>query len=124
MKRHLADCTAAAPTAQLDALRSQAKYAASESDGSSKDASPMAQYVDKVKVTDHQLKTWRNLLAVAVIMTGWSFQTVENPQFVDIYRYMLMEAFDTIRDHSGIKWSRFTPVAEHSALAFSHSAFG
>ena len=54
----------------------------------SSDAGSMHKYVDKVKVTTTQLKHWRMLLAVAFIMTGWSFATVENPHFVDFMQHV------------------------------------
>ncbi|DBA78737.1 TPA: hypothetical protein ACH3X1_008647 [Trebouxia sp. C0004] len=94
MKRHLVDCQQATTTGLLDALRDQTKHATSDASGAttstnqSQQASSLTRFVDRVKVTPHQLTAWRNLLAIAFIMTGWSFQTVENPHFVDFMAHV------------------------------------
>ncbi|DBB09009.1 TPA: hypothetical protein ACH3X3_007637 [Trebouxia sp. C0006] len=91
MRRHLVNCSKAAPTSQLHALKQQAQRAgshASQSCSQSNQGPDMDTYIDRVRVTPRQKETWWYLLAVAFIMTGWSIQTVENPQFIDFMAHV------------------------------------
>jgi hypothetical protein len=85
LRRHLATCNKAAPHSQIHALQEQAKRAGSAASqtASQTDQGPIDTRVDRVKVTPQQKNKWWYLLAVAFVMTGWSFQTVENQHFKD-----------------------------------------
>ena len=93
LKRHVAnDCKNASQGDQLYALKQQAKVGASES-GSNSTANPIQQpspgsltrFIDNVKISQSRMKQ-QFLLCITFIMTGWSFSTVENPQFVDFMK--------------------------------------
>ncbi|DBA96876.1 TPA: hypothetical protein ACH3X3_013031 [Trebouxia sp. C0006] len=91
MRWHLVNCSKAAPTSQLQALKQQARRAgshASQSCSQSNQGPDMDMYIDRVRVTPRQKETWWYLLAVAFIMTGWSFQTIKNPQFIDFMAHV------------------------------------
>ena len=66
---------------QLQAEPSSGASSMPESEAAAKPG-PMTKYVDKVKISAHQLFTWRKMLCLAFVMTGWSFVTVENAEFV------------------------------------------
>lgn len=91
LRQHTANCKKADLGDQVFALQQQEKAGgtqSTDSNGSNSDTGSMYKYVDKVQVTSTQLKHWRMLLAVAFIMTGWSFATVENPHFVDFMQHV------------------------------------
>ena len=53
-----------------------------ESEGSHGSSGNISQFLDRVQVSAKQLRYWRALLAVAFIMTGWSFATEDFVTFV------------------------------------------
>ena len=86
LHRHVAECKKVAPHVQIAALKEQARQAGSEDSGSAEQTNstaPLDKYVDRVKVTPNQKARWQYLLAVAFVMTGWAFRTVEDPHFVN-----------------------------------------
>ena len=94
LKRHVAnDCKGASHGDQLYALKQQAKVGTSES-GSDSTADPilrpcssgLSRFIDNVKISQSRMKQLQLLLCITFIMTGWSFSTVENPQFVDFMK--------------------------------------
>ncbi|DBB03950.1 TPA: hypothetical protein ACH3X1_013023 [Trebouxia sp. C0004] len=113
MRKHLVDCSKATPNSQLHALKQQAQRAssiASQSGSQSNRGPDLDTYVDRMRVTLRQKETWWYLLAVAFIMTGWSFQTIENPQFIDFMAHVrpTFELPSDIR-RIAVKWSPYTP---------------
>jgi len=113
MRRHLVNCSKAAPTSQLHALKQQARRAgshASQSCSQSNQGPDMDTHIDRVRVTPRQKETWWYLLAVAFIMTGWSFKTIENPQFIDFMAHVRpnselpseIRSIDIVRNHGDL----------------------
>ena len=92
MRKHTSTCTSTSHTGQLHALREQAKQgdsgASCSQTGNAADSgnakkAALDGYVDRVKVTPGQWRKWSMLLAIAFVMNGWSFCTVESPHFKD-----------------------------------------
>ncbi len=86
MKEHVSLCDQATLSDRMDADSQQISNAASTSSqpvNSPPKKGLLASFVDKAKITDTQRKRLHVLLCLACITSGWSFRTVENPQFVN-----------------------------------------
>ncbi len=100
MRKHTSKCTSTSHTGQLHALSEQAKQADSHASNQSRNQSAASEangqpktcqldkYVDRIKITPHQMKRWCMLLAIAFVMNGWSFSSVESPYFKDFVQHV------------------------------------
>ncbi|DBA98864.1 TPA: hypothetical protein ACH3X1_014622 [Trebouxia sp. C0004] len=89
MRKHTSKCTNTPHTGRLHALREQAK--AADSNGSNQSGNQSAseegpskgldRYIDRIRVTPYQMRKWGMLLAIAFVMNGWCFCSVESPEF-------------------------------------------
>lgn len=82
MKEHLSLCDQASNSDRMEADSMQISNAASTSSQPAV-TSPrkMTSFVDRVKITAAQQRHFSTLLCVAFVTCGWSFRTVENPEF-------------------------------------------
>lgn len=93
LKQHLVKCKKASMSTQQEAHAAQEQSGGADckdtgSEGSNGSSGSISQSVDRVRVSAKQLRYWRTLLAVAFIMTGWSFATVENLHFVTFMKHV------------------------------------
>ena len=82
MKEHLSLCDQASNSDRMEADSMQISNAASTSSQSAV-TSPrkITSFVDRVKITAPQQRHLSVLLCIAFVTSGWSFRTVENPEF-------------------------------------------
>ena len=82
MKEHLSLCDQASNSDRMEADSMQISNAASTSSQPAV-VSPrkITSFVDRVKITAAQQLRYSTLLCIAFVTCGWSFRTVENPDF-------------------------------------------
>ena len=94
MRRHTSNCTSISRTGQLHALRQQAKQGGSGTTcsqaGNTTDSGKphFDGCVGTVKISPHQWGKWYILLAIAFVMNGWSFCTVESSHFKNFMNHV------------------------------------
>ena len=105
MKEHLSFCDEASISDRMEGDSMQISNAASTS--SQPDVSSprkITSFVDKVKVTAAQQRQFSTLLCIAFVTCGWSFRTVENPEFRAGDRHAQVQTASSSLYRSPCRW--------------------